>query len=275
MWAIFLAASLAVTPRALLFDAGPKGWLVLSSEGRVLKRVSTIAGHRPEDAAISPDATRWAFIARGHLFVWADGWAEPIELPRKGSVLATPAFDASGQWVYFIQNEFESKQRPHAPMEYAQIWRVKFGERAPVKLTASPGCHMWPVPMPNGGTLFSHATCVSGRGIAILSPSGRERQIVAPTSEIGEGAIAPSGSRAVFLRDLGGTNRRLQVIEVDLASGRELSWAMLSWYAARGRPGWGADGQSVWIQNHEAVWRVSSAGEVTRHLEFSSLTEAQ
>lgn len=270
MLGLLVVLALGADPGALLFDAGEGRWLVMSRAGETLRVVADVAGRKPKDAAISPDGTAWGFVADEQLFVWREGWGAARVVPRAGDVLMSPAFSSDGQWLLFIQNDLET-MRAKVPMRYSQVWRVRAEGGHPEKLTRSAGCHMWPSPTPGGGALITHATCRGGRGIDLLSPTGKEEVLRGTDSQHGEAALDAGGTRVAFVRDGLGT----ELYVLDLKTRKESFWARVPWRTLRLRPAWAADGKSLWIQNEEAVWRIAADGSVTRHVAFAELQGAR
>lgn len=273
MLAALTAALIATSPGPLLFDGGAKGWVVMSRAGELLESRQLLAGLKARDAAVSPDRKTWAFISDDRLYVWNVDAKSPREVPRAGDVLETPTFSPDGRWVYFIQNDFQTMRLPGEPMRYSQVWRVGVGGGKPQKLTKTAGCHMWPVPLATGDTLFTHATCYGGRSVDLLSKrTASEKLLLGNDVDHGEAAIDSTGARAAVLREHRGEQT---LVELDLATGVGEQRALLPFRSMRLRPGWDAADEAVWLQDSEAVWKVSADGQLTKHIDFASLKDAR
>ncbi len=265
-----LAGVVAAGP--LLFGGERQGWVLTSADGVPQRLITHVAEIRPIDLAVSANEERWAVVGAGAngrkalFLVDRKQGRRRIQLP--GDQCAAPIFSADGQTIYVSANDLTAKPIAGHRMNYVQLWKIDFASGAKQKLTSSPGCHMWPSPLPSGQILYSHATCVGGRGFEILDTNRREQVILPPTEEFGEPVPHSDGRRVAFWR---ANSTGIEVAEWDLKTSTERKLGRIRAEGDRLRLAWHSDERSLLFQTRGSVWRMSEGSDATELFRISEV----
>lgn len=256
----------------LLFGSAHNGWVMTNQEGVPQKSFTHVAEVRPVDLAVSTDATRWAVVGDGGrvgrvlFLVDRERGRRRIKLP--GDECSSPVFSSDGASVYLSANDLTAKPRPGERMNYVQLWKVDFASGEARKLTDTKGCHMWPAPLEDGRLVFSHATCVGGRGFEILGADRKEQVVIPPTDEFGEPVPHPRLAKVAFWRV--GTNG-MELGEWDLTTGTETRLGRIRGDGDRLRLAWHADERSLLFQSGTTVWKFTPGAEPREVFQLSDV----
>lgn len=207
-----LAAALAATP-VHAFRIGAD-WVVLDHAGKFLARHSPQAEEAILDGDISPDGGYFVFSlaaerAPGALVRWKPGAGRVEPFVEERGFYGAPRFSRNGAWLFVAHYPLNGgAPGEHAPMEYAQLYKIDVLSRQMQKLTNSNGCHMSSFSNDGREVVYGHSTCKGQKFLEKLttSTSLASAEFQAETRLVGQGglldepALSADGLTLVFTR---------------------------------------------------------------------------
>jgi len=256
-----LIASLAADASPLVFGSDSTGWVALSRDGRVLRRMTELCGARAEELALSPGLgiaafTAWSQTAQNRLlFACDDGAAKPRLLGEAMGYHAQPTFSVDGEWVFFVHHP--KKGGPpgsHEPGANAQLYRVRHDGTKLEALTATSGCKLGPRPVAQDLLVLIHATCDGPQGIELMRVS--DKRVIQRWTD---GLYASYPDLTVDGRLLF-TQRKpngADLVELEPKTKRRRTvWSVPEGYEDT-RARWSSDGRAVFFQQGESIWKLN------------------
>lgn len=207
-----VAVALASTP-VHAFRIGAE-WVVVDDFGTVVARHAGITEETIFDGDASPDGSFFVFSIShpegpGHLARWQVGESKLQMFVEERGFYGAPRFSRDGAWL-FVAHYPVSGGAPgsHAPMEYAQLYRISVQSRQMQKLTSSSGCHMSSFSNDGSRVVFGHSTCNGKKHIeALTTPASlaavsfpEERRLADKGGLLDEPSLSADGSVLVYTR---------------------------------------------------------------------------
>lgn len=189
-------------------------WVVLDDSGTLVARHSPITEETILDGDVSPDGSFFVFSVSnpedsGRLVRWQAGTSGLRLFVEERGFYGAPRFSRDGAWL-FVAHYPVTGGAPgaHAPMEYAQLYRVNVASGQMQRLTASNGCHMSSFSTDGRRVIFGHSTCRGQKHIEALSPGKNmavallpaEQRIAEEGGLLDEPSLSPDGSTLVFTK---------------------------------------------------------------------------
>jgi Tol biopolymer transport system component len=131
---------------------------------------------------------------------------------------ANPAFDPSGEWVYFAHNpDAVGLPMRHIERAYAQIYRVHLDGSELQKLTNERGCHFAPAPGKNGKLLFVHTQCHGyERSLVRMTLADASESTLKLVGDANETALSDDGRKLLYVVNRSGL---ASLFELDVETG--------------------------------------------------------
>lgn len=189
-------------------------WLVVDDSGSFVSRHTPITDETIFDGDIAPDGSFFVFsilnpAGAGHLARWQVGEAKLQMFVEERGFYGAPRFSRDGAWLFVAHYPFAGgAPGNHAPMEYAQLYRINVHSRQMQKLTNSTGCHMSSFSNDGDRVVFGHSTCKGKKHIEALTTPGslaavafpQERTLADEGGLLDEPTLSGDGSVLVYTR---------------------------------------------------------------------------